>query len=151
MEEELEESHEEGLTVLAPTDDAFDARTVSEIKEAFSDAAVARTWVENHLLTGQVCCSGMPRYLPYLDVTGHRTKGGQVVSLRRSRNGHIYAGTAEVGKCDMVADNGVVHEIDQVIVPVEERDDDEVDRAGYEVASQQGKKSPFFLFNLFKK
>ncbi len=40
-----------------------------------------------------------------------------MASLRRSSAGHIYADRAEVTRCDMVADNGVVHAIDRVMVP----------------------------------
>ncbi len=39
------------------------------------------------------------------------------MSLRRSTAGHIYADRAELTRCDMVADNGVVHALDRVMVP----------------------------------
>ena len=73
--------------------------------------------MRRHLLSGQVCCSGVPRQAPLFDASGHRTQGGDVLSLRRSRAGHIYADRAEVTRCDMAADNGVVHAIDRVMVP----------------------------------
>ena len=41
-----------------------------------------------------------------------------LVSVRRSNGGYLYADRAEITTCDMVANNGVVHSIDRVLLPL---------------------------------
>ena len=41
-----------------------------------------------------------------------------LVSVRRSNGGYLYADRAEISTCDMVANNGVVHSIDRVLLPL---------------------------------
>jgi hypothetical protein len=41
-----------------------------------------------------------------------------VVNVRRSTGGYLYADRAELTTCDMVANNGVVHTIDRVLLPL---------------------------------
>merc|ERR1711953_748095 len=46
-----------------------------------------------------------------------RTASGDLVSVRRSASGHLYARKAEISKCDMVATNGVAHQVDALLLP----------------------------------
>jgi uncharacterized surface protein with fasciclin (FAS1) repeats len=39
--------------------------------------------------------------------------------VRRSNGGYLYADRAEIITCDMMADNGVVHGVDRVLLPIE--------------------------------
>jgi len=107
------------VTVLAPTDGAFeDADKSIFTEESLADEETAKRIVRRHVVGGSVvCCSGIPRQHPLMTARGRRTREGDVVSLRRSVAGHIYADLAEVTKCDMAATNGVVHAIDRVLVP----------------------------------
>ncbi len=118
LDEELK-SGEDGaaVTILAPVDSAFDYLSVGLTERVFSNAEEASELVKRHLVPSMVCCAGVPRQMPFLDASGHRTRQGDVVSLRRSAAAHIYADRAEVTHCDMVADNGVVHAIDRVLIP----------------------------------
>ena len=43
-----------------------------------------------------------------------------MVSVRKSNGGYLYADRAELVTCDMVANNGVVHAIDRVNLPLGE-------------------------------
>ena len=55
----------------------------------------------------------------FFDQSNKRTLGGDVIAVRRSNGGYLYADRAEITTCDMVADNGVVHGIDRVLLPEE--------------------------------
>ena len=132
-------------TILAPTDRAFEHISDSLTDKAFSDKDAAVKLVKNHILSDMVCCAGITRHIPFLDLSGHRTQNGDIISLRRSRGGHIYAERSELTTCDMVADNGVVHTIDRLLVP-DQLDQDGVD--DYPETTNR-RRSPFDLFNLF--
>jgi transforming growth factor-beta-induced protein len=146
------------FTVLAPTDSAFEHLDAALSKKAFSDKDTAARLVHHHVLPDVVCCSGIARHVPFFDLSGHRTQGGETVSLRRSRGGHIYAERAEITTCDMVADNGVVHALDRVMVPDALADGHQEDDAtsSEEVGSAEvpavsnRRYSPLFNFKLFK-
>ena len=77
-----------------------------------------------------------------------RTLEGDVVSLRRSGAGHIYSDRAEVTRCDMVADNGVVHALDRVMVPdaLLPEEDEEVERTQQQASRRR---NAFDIFKLF--
>ena len=102
-------------TLLAPTDDAFSHMDEEELKTVLEDKDAAIDLVKRHVISDMVCCSGIARHMPFIDLSGRRTQSGNVISLRKSSGGHIYAERSEVTTCDMVADNGVVHAIDRVM------------------------------------
>ena len=133
----------QGHTILAPTDDAFDAMH-DDLKETYlTDKDVAARLVENHVVNDVVCCAGIPLRVPFFDRSGRRTRAGDVVSLRKSQGGHIYADKSEVITCDMVANNGVVHALDRLLVPKDLQREEPA----------QGKKQtelPFYIIKLFK-
>lgn len=136
------------VTVLAPTDVAFKHLSEELSNKAFSDRDVAARIVHNHVMSDMVCCSGISRHVPMLiDMSGRRTQSGDVISLRRSRGGHIYADRAEVTTCDMVATNGVVHAIDRILIPDSLRDEvsgDHMDKV--DQISRRRSYSPFESF-----
>ena len=130
-------------TILAPTDEAFE-KLHDELKDKYlTDKDIATRLVENHVLNDVVCCAGIPRHVPFfLDRSGRRTRAGEVVSLRKSAAGHIYADKAEVTHCDTVAENGVVHALDRVLVPQDLRPE--------EPKAKQQTELPFYIIKLFK-
>ena len=133
------------FTIMAPTDEAFEYMKDEEKSMLFEDKDLAAETVKHHIIDDMVCCAGIPRHVPFLDMSGRRTEAGDVISLRRSNGGHIYAERAEVTTCDMVADNGVVHAIDRVLRTEDVSEDAEVVQK-----RTNPNNSPFLLFKLFK-
>ena len=93
--------------------------------------------------------------MPLFDLSGRRTMAGDIMSVQRSHGGYIYADRAEITQCDMVADNGVVHAVDRVILPrgVVDEPKIHVEDGAEEDASEfvaERSDSPFDLFKLFK-
>ena len=129
---------------MAPNNEAFE-HLGEETREAVkSDKEMAEKLVKKHIFGDSICCAGIPHHVPFLDRSGRRSVGGGIVSLRKSRGGHIYADRAEVVTCDMVAENGVVHAIDRVL---------EIDEPEAELADKPNLRSgnPFDLLSLFEK
>ena len=38
-----------------------------------------------------LCCAGIPRQMPFFDLSRRRTMAGDLVSVQRSHGGYIYA------------------------------------------------------------
>jgi len=55
----------------------------------------------------------------FFDTTTKRTVSGDLISVRRSNGGYLYADRAEITSCDMISENGVVHGVDRVLLPDE--------------------------------
>ncbi|QQP41519.1 Midline fasciclinlike [Caligus rogercresseyi] len=106
------------FTVLLPTNSAFDSlpeEALSKMKE--NRTAWAEKIVKKHVLEDSYCCASiLPRNI-FLDTSGKRTLGEDIVSLRKSVGGHYYVNDAEIRVCDVMATNGVVHNIDNVLIP----------------------------------
>jgi transforming growth factor-beta-induced protein len=107
------------FTFFAPTDGAFDSMREGILEKIFKDKALAKKVVNHHVLKGHLCCSGITKNILFFDTSNKRTIGGDLISVRRSNGGYLYADRAEIITCDMMADNGVVHGIDRVLLPVE--------------------------------
>jgi len=112
---ELETEAAEGRTLLAPTNAAF-AKLSSEITEKLlTDKAFAQKVVQKHILEDVLCCSGIQKNNIFFNSSRRRAGVGQV-SVRRTASGHLYADKAEISKCDMMAGNGVVLQLESVLV-----------------------------------
>merc|ERR1719237_1457529 len=79
--------------------------------------AFAKETVERHLLKEVLCCAGIHRNNILFNTSRKRTVSDQLVSVRRSASGHLYADKAEITKCDMVSTNGVAHQVDALLLP----------------------------------
>ena len=103
------------FTVFAPTDDAFaklPAGTVEDLlKPANKDKLVKI--LTYHVVAGKVMAA---------DIAGKqlaaKTVEGATIAVD-GRNGVTLNGNAKVTKADIVADNGVIHVIDVVLLPPE--------------------------------
>merc|ERR1711997_547135 len=103
--------------------EAFNKLT-SEQKEILlgsgADKDLAAKTVRHHIVRGMLCCAGIPRRNPLFDQSSRVTAGRDIVSVRRSRGGRRYVDNSEIKQCDAaVADNGVLHVIDKVLLPME--------------------------------
>lgn len=105
--------------MLAPTDGAF-ANLDTELKDKiFNDKDLAQQVVKHHILKEMLCCAGITRNFMFFDQSTKFTLlDNDVVNVRRSNGGYLYADRAELTTCDMVANNGVIHAIDRVLLPI---------------------------------
>ncbi|TAL04248.1 MAG: fasciclin domain-containing protein [Rhodospirillaceae bacterium] len=103
------------FTVLAPTDDAFSKLPKGMVKKLFDTEnpetkVKLKALVNNHVLAGIVLAR---------DVTGRRleavTVQGGTLAVDGTRA--FMVENAKVTKPDLMADNGVVHVIDMVLLP----------------------------------
>ncbi len=118
MEQELNDATGP-YTVLAPTNGAFDNMADELRKEIFADQEIAAQVVKHHVLREMVCCTGISRNFMFFDQSTKFTLlEDDVVNVRKSAGGYLYADRAELTTCDMVANNGVVHAIDRVLLPI---------------------------------
>ncbi|XP_058118165.1 periostin [Anopheles ziemanni] len=108
---ELLSSSEAGLTVLVPKNDVF-----LEVNEWYQDTLKNKDELERiiraHVLPNVICCTGIvPSEWPFVRTT--ETVDGNQLRLNRSRRPEVE--NAGITKCDIVAQNGIIHEINDVI------------------------------------
>merc|ERR1712244_136339 len=89
-----------------------DDDTVAKLSE---DQDFAKMVVKKHLLKEVLCCSGIQRNNLLFNNSRKRSSSGDVVAVRRSNSGHLYADKSEISKCDMMATNGVVHQVESLL------------------------------------
>jgi len=116
MSEEVgEEAEKDGQTLLVPTNAAFDKLPEDVNSRLLADQAFAQKVVQRHILDEVLCCSGIAKNNIFFNTSRRRAGAGQV-SVRRTASGHLYADKAEISKCDMMAGNGVVLQLDSVLL-----------------------------------
>ena len=107
------------MTMLAPTNGAFENMHQDQKEEIFADQETAAKVVKHHILKETLCCSGITRNFMFFDQSTKFTLlPDDVVNVRRSTAGYLYADRAELTTCDMVATNGVIHALDRVLLPL---------------------------------
>ena len=104
------------LTVFAPTDEAFaklPAGTVeSLLKPENKDKLVAI--LSYHVLPRELISNQLPK--GPIHVRTLKTKGDRTLAIAKSMGG-VTVDSAHVVKADIMADNGVIHVIDTVMLP----------------------------------
>lgn len=102
-------------TVLAPPDVAFYQMPEEVLSEITKDPRKAATILKQHILPEHVCCSGFRG--DWFTSNRRRTIDGSWISLQRHLDGSLTAGDSHILACDQLALNGVIHVVDQVIMP----------------------------------
>ncbi|XP_023331403.1 transforming growth factor-beta-induced protein ig-h3 [Eurytemora carolleeae] len=102
-------------TIFAPTNQAFMKLSDESQHKIFGDSKMAENVLRNHIVQDVVCCSAVPSYL--LFSRGERTIGGHSIHLRRTSGGRVLVNKGTIERCDIVAENGIMHSIDAVILP----------------------------------
>jgi len=116
MSEEVGENAEkDGQTLLVPTNAAFEKLSEDVNTRLLEDQPFAQKVVQRHILDEVLCCSGIAKNNIFFNTSRRRAGAGQV-SVRRTASGHLYAEKAEISKCDMMAGNGVVLQLDSVLL-----------------------------------
>ena len=96
------------FTVFAPTDEAFAKIPKADLDALLKDKAKLTAVLTYHVVPGKVMAK---------DVKAGMVKTVQGSALTVSTTGGVMVDNAKVIKTDIVADNGVIHVIDSVVIP----------------------------------
>ena len=96
------------FTVFAPTDEAFAKIPKADLEALLKDKAKLKAVLTYHVVAGKVMAA---------DVKAGKVKTVQGSELNVSTSSGVMVDNAKVIKTDIVADNGVIHVIDTVIMP----------------------------------
>jgi uncharacterized surface protein with fasciclin (FAS1) repeats len=96
------------FTVFAPTDEAFAKIPKGDLDALLKDKAKLTAVLTYHVVAGKVMAA---------DVKAGKVKTVQGSDLTVTTSGGVMVDKAKVVKTDIVADNGVIHVIDTVIMP----------------------------------
>ena len=96
------------FTVFAPTDEAFAKVPKADLDALLKDKAKLTAVLTYHVVPGKVMAA---------DVKAGKVKTVQGSELTVSTMGGVKVDGANVIKTDIVADNGVIHVIDSVVIP----------------------------------
>ena len=96
------------FTVFAPTDAAFAKIPKADLDALLKDKAKLTAVLTYHVVAGKVMAA---------DVKAGKVKTVQGSELTVATQGGVMVDNAKVTATDIVADNGVIHVIDTVIVP----------------------------------
>ena len=96
------------FTVFAPTDEAFAKIPKAQLDALLADKAKLTAVLTYHVVAGKVMAS---------DVKAGKVKSLQGSELTIGTTGGVTVDAARVTATDIVADNGVIHVIDSVILP----------------------------------
>ncbi|HRK38974.1 MAG TPA: fasciclin domain-containing protein [Burkholderiaceae bacterium] len=96
------------FTVFAPTDEAFAKIPKDQLDALLKDKAKLSAVLTYHVVPGKVMAA---------DVKAGEVKTVQGTTVTVTTQGGVKVDNANVTKTDIVADNGVIHVIDTVILP----------------------------------
>jgi uncharacterized surface protein with fasciclin (FAS1) repeats len=96
------------FTVFAPTDEAFAKVPKDQLDALLKDKAALTKVLTYHVVPGQVMAK---------DVKAGKVKTVQGGELTVATAGGVMVDGAKVTATDIVADNGVIHVIDSVVMP----------------------------------
>jgi hypothetical protein len=122
------------FTVLAPTDEAFaklPAGTVDNLLKPENRATLVDI-LKNHVIAGGVTLAKA------LELREGTTLQGSSISIKFG-DGRVQIGNATLVKADIAASNGIIHVIDQVLLPAKATSDPPMTPAGLiELAINRG-------------
>jgi uncharacterized surface protein with fasciclin (FAS1) repeats len=105
---------EEGpFTVFAPTDDAFDNQPQGVVNRLLEDPEKLTAILAYHVVPGRFTSADSAR----LSSSVTTLEGSD---LRVATSPRITLNGAQIVRFDLLADNGVIHAIDQVLVPLDD-------------------------------
>ena len=96
------------FTVFAPTDEAFAKIPKADLDALLKDKAKLTSVLTYHVVAGKVMAA---------DVKAGKVKTVQGSEITVSTSMGVTVDNAKVTKTDIIADNGVIHVIDTVIMP----------------------------------
>ena len=99
------------FTLFAPTDAAFTKVPSYRLERLLNDPEELADTMRSHVVPGRILAADVIRYRN----STSRTLAGRPVSLA-ARSGRIYYGGALVSRTDILASNGVIHELEEVLL-----------------------------------
>lgn len=111
------------FTVFAPTDDAFDALEEGVLEGLLADPDALKEILLYHVVAGDPVLSDAAVSLAQGEnnVVSTENTAGDSFALSVV-DGRLFVNTAEVTSADIQAENGVIHVIDKVLMPVSSAD-----------------------------
>lgn len=107
---------DESFTVFAPTDDAFAALGQDTITALLADTDTLSDILLYHVIQGQTILASSAISVAQGDSSTVETANGDDIALSLSGE-TLLINTAAVGPADVMAANGVIHVLDQVLLP----------------------------------
>lgn len=98
------------FTVFAPSDEAFERLPEGTLDSLLGDKSKLVSVLTYHVVAGRMLSTGLAERRSLV------TLQGQPLSVENS-DGAVKVGGAAVTQADIVADNGVIHVIDNVLLP----------------------------------
>jgi uncharacterized surface protein with fasciclin (FAS1) repeats len=99
-------------TVFAPSDGAFAKVPSDRLDALFRDFKDLRAVLKDHVVSGRILAADLVRY----HRATPRTLGDRLLPVT-VRSGQIFVDDRLVVRADMLAWNGVIHQIDEVLLP----------------------------------
>ncbi|MCC6490827.1 MAG: fasciclin domain-containing protein [Candidatus Hydrogenedentes bacterium] len=99
----------EPKTVLAPTNEAFQKLPTEQWAALLQDDEALRAVLSRHIIAGAIPAAEMK--------TAKAESGAELCAKHCNVSGKTTIGTASVVKADIVASNGLIHGIDNVLLP----------------------------------
>ncbi|MBE9177288.1 fasciclin domain-containing protein [Oculatella sp. LEGE 06141] len=97
-------------TVLAPTDDAFKQLPDGTLDSLLNDLPKLKRILMYHIVSGDMRADDLAQ------IDEAPTEEGSVLAVEHS-NGSVTINSAHILKTDILAENGVIHVIDRVLMP----------------------------------
>jgi uncharacterized surface protein with fasciclin (FAS1) repeats len=101
------------FTLFAPSDAAFAKIPLDRLESLFADAAELADILRNHIVSGRILAADMIRY----GNSTPRTLNGRPLPVN-ARAGRLYVDGTLVSRTDILASNGVVHELEALLPPL---------------------------------
>lgn len=101
------------FTVFVPTDKAFAKLPVETLSALLQDKAALTQVLTYHVVPGRILSSDLQPGMTKKVATAN----GQELTVRVDRQGNVMVDGAKVVSTDILADNGIIHVIDNVILP----------------------------------
>jgi transforming growth factor-beta-induced protein len=109
------------FTVFAPSNAAFDAVDDATLNALAQDADALTEVLTYHVVQGATVLQDGAVQIAQSSENKVETVNGSEVALSLSGT-DLYVNSSLVSQTDIMADNGVIHVVDQVILPIEETD-----------------------------
>lgn len=128
------------FTVLAPTDDAFAKLPPGTLEALLQDVPKLSSILTYHVISGAVKADTVMT----LDGKQAKTVNGADVTIKILADGGVKIDSANVVSTDIMCDNGVIHVIDNVLLPAlaqpKEKKEEDLTKAEIEAKYNTGRK-----------
>jgi len=97
-------------TVFAPTDEAFQALPTGTVETLMNNTTELRRILSYHVIDGELMEQDLA------NMTSFQTLEGRALSINNTSEG-LQVGGAKITDTDIQCSNGVIHQIDTVLIP----------------------------------